>query len=199
MTEDEKTVPKRDQVLELLKEGGYTREEMATKLNMSVASVNSQFTYLRWMKNFIKYDENKKLSLCTEEEYNEWEASKKATAKKSTAKVKTPAEAYVAMKKVLDTDTKNRDAWITKFEAAKAAVAADPNNEDLVDANAEASAMVILLSLKVKRAQAKFDATPVPEPEAPVEEIVSTDEIIEAGTDPLDDDEATGNSDDDII
>ena len=187
VTTDEKALPKRDQVLELLKLGTYTREEMATKLGMSVASVNSQFTYLRWMKNFIKYDEDKKLSLCTEEEYDAWEASKKSAVKKSTAKAKTPQEAYVAMKKALDADIKNRNAWVTKFEAAKVALAEDENDETLQDINAEAAAMVTLLSLKVKRGQKKFDETPEP-PAAVVEDVeVTSDEVIEDSANVLDD------------
>jgi predicted ArsR family transcriptional regulator len=179
---DEKALPKRDQVLELLKEGTYTREEMATKLGMSVASVNSQFTYLRWMGKFIKYDEAKKLSLCTEAEFEAWEATKKSATKASTAKPKTPTEAYAAMKKALEADTKNRDAWVTKFGAAKTAFDANSTSEDARDTMDEAAAMVTLLSLKVKRGQIKFNATPVPAPEP---EVVVTPETI---TETVDDD-----------
>lgn len=178
MSED-KAQPKRDQVLELLKEGGYTREEIATKLGMPLGSVNSQFTYLRWMGNFIVYDENKKLSLCTEAEYADWEAAKAAN-KKAPAVAKSPEEQYVALQKALATDQKNLSAWATKFEAADKAWSEDTENEDLADNKTEAAAMVTLLSIKVKRATNKLAAMPTPEPK-----VVTSEEIVEA---PLSDD-----------
>ena len=193
-TDEEKALPKRDQVLELLKDGNYTREEMATKLSMSVASVNSQFTYLRWMGNFIRYDENKKLSICTEAEFNEWEASKKTATKASTAKPKSPVEVYEAMKKTLATDIKNRDAWIAKAAAANKAAAGNEDDEDLMDAIDEAEAMVVLLALKVKRGQIKFDATPVPV----VEPIVTPEALTEEPSEDVEVEDGIA-ADDDII
>lgn len=186
----EKTEPKRSQVLALLAEGCYTREEMAEKLKMSVASVNSQFTYLRWMSKFIKYDENKKLSLCTEEEFNAWEASKKTSTKASTAKAKTPQEQYATMKKTLETDTKNMLAWNTKYDQVRVAAQEDTENEELQDTYAEAAAMCTLLKLKVKRLTKKISETPVPEPE-----VVTPEAIIED----LDLNEETDATDQDII
>ena len=172
MSED-KAQPKREQVLELLKEGGYTREEIAAKLGMSAGSVNSQFTYLRWMGNFIVYDENKKLSIVTEQEYNDWEAAKAAN-KKSPAAAKTPEETYNALQKSLATDQKNLAAWAVKFQTANEAWEQDTENEELTDNKTEAAAMVTLLNIKVKRAAAKFAALPVPEPK-----VVTPEEVVE--------------------
>lgn len=182
MSED-KAQPKREQVLELLKEGGYTREEIATKLGMSAGSVNSQFTYLRWMGNFIIYDENKKLSLVTEQEYNDWEAARAANKKAPTA-AKTPEELYNSLQKSLATDQKNLSAWAVKFNTANTAWEADTENEELIDNKTEAAAMVTLLNIKVKRAANKLAEMPVPEPKVVTpEEVVATD-----GMDAADDD-----------
>lgn len=146
-------VTKQDQVLECLKKGTYTREEIAAELGISTASVSSQFTYLRWKGNFIKFDENRKLSLCTSEEYDAWVAAKAktATAKAKTTSTKTPYEQYQAALKTLETQEKQYLSWSEKAEQARKDLDNEPDNEQVLDAYDEASSNATLLRLKIKK------------------------------------------------
>jgi len=165
-------IPKRDQVKELIIKGGYTRDKIAKELNMSTASVSSQFTYLRWMGNFITFDDEKILSMVTEAEYNEWVAAKAAkagTKKSAVASTKTPAEQYKALAKTIGVEKKQLTVWEAKLITINKDLAAMPEDSELLEMQAEASAMVVLLSIKVKRNERKLAAMPEPE-EAPIDE-----------------------------
>lgn len=182
---DEK-VAKRDQVLALLKEGKYTREQIAVQLGMSTASVSSQFTYLRWMGNYIIADENKVLSLATETEFAAWEAARESNRKTKTttsaASTKSPAEQYESAKKAIETSTKQLASWTAKFEQAEKDLAAETDNALIRELYEEAGAMVTLLTIKLRRQQTKFDAMEVPEPVVEEEE-VSSDELLDEEND----------------
>ena len=163
---------KQEQVKNLIMKGGYTRETIAKELGMSVASVSSQFTYLRWRGNFIIFDDAKVLSLVTEEEFNAWKAAKDAkagTKKTAAASTKTPAEQYKALAKQIGTEKKQLEAWKAKLTTIEKDLAAMPNDVELLEMQAEAGAMIVLLGIKVNRNERKLATMPEPE-EAPVDD-----------------------------
>ena len=182
MTE-EIAVPKREQVKALL-DGTKTREEIAAQLGMSTASVSSQLTYLRWMGNFVIYDEDKKLSLVTEAEYNDWTAAKAAkagTKKASTGTTKTPAEQYAALTKQIGNEKKQLASWEAKQAQLVKDLINDPSDEEFVEMKVEADAMVALLGVKLARANRKL-AT-LPEPEEEVSEDDGADDVADESDD----------------
>lgn len=183
MTE-ETVLPKREQVKALLN-GTMTREEIATQLGMSTASVSSQLTYLRWMGNFVIYDDDKKLSLATESEYNDWTAAKAAkagTKKASAGSTKTPAEQYAALTKQIGTEKKQITTWEAKQAQLIKDLANDPNDAEFIEMKAEADAMLVLLNIKLNRNERKLAAMPEPEEDV-TDEGDGADEITEAGDD----------------
>jgi len=191
-------VPKRDQVKALIEKGGYTREMIANELGMSVASVSSQFTYLRWMGNFIIFDDDKKLSMATEGEFNAWTAAKAAkagTKKTAAASAKTPAEQYKALAKQIGTEKKQLDTWKAKLAVIEKDVAAMPEDAELHEMHAEATAMAVLLNIKVSRNEKKLAAMPEPE-EAPVDDTPLPEDD---GADVVEEDAVEATADDDII
>lgn len=153
-----KEMSKRDQVLEMLKEGGYTRDEIAQKLDMTTASVSSQFTYLRWMGHFIIYDENRILSLVDQDEYEKWQAEKEKNRKTKSVSTRTPEEQAEALEKTLENQTKQLDNWREKLVKIDADMEKMPNDEELQDMQAEAQANITLLEIKMKRNKAKLES-----------------------------------------
>jgi len=153
-----KEMSKRDQVLEMLKEGGHTRDEIAQKLEMSTASVSSQFTYLRWMGYYIIYDENKILSLVDQDEYEKWQAEKERNKKTKAVSTRTPEEQAEALEKTLGNQTKQLDNWREKLVKIDADMEKMPNDEELQDMQAEAQANITLLEIKMKRNKAKLES-----------------------------------------
>lgn len=159
-------ISKREQVKALIDEGGYTKKEIAEKLEMSESSVSSQMTYLRWQGNFITYDEDKVLSLVSEEEFNEWDEARKANRKSGPTSTKTPEEQAVAVAKTIKTQEKQLANWEKKAADIKAALEDEPDNEELEELSQEADANIVLLGIKLKRNKAKAAALPEPvEPE----------------------------------
>lgn len=184
---------KREQVLEMLKEGTFTREQIAEKLDMSVASVSSQFTYLRWMGNFITYDENKVVKLATEEEYNAWNAVREANKKTGSSTSKKPAaEQYASLVKTIENQEKQLDTWSLKHLKIEDDLKEMPDDEELLEMYEEAGANLILLKIKLKRNKVKLDAMPVPKDADIVEDMELDD-----GTDDGADDD--GAEDDDLL
>lgn len=189
---DEK-VAKRDQVLAMLREGKHTREQIATTLGMSTASVSSQFTYLRWMGNYIVADAATKIvSLASETEFAAWEADRAANRKTKTTtsatSTKSPAEQYDSAKKAVEATTKQLTAWAAKLEQAEKDLAAETDNALIRELYEEASAMVTLTTIKLRRQQVKLDALPVPEPVEDVEDELSSDEMLDEENDGVIDD-----------
>jgi len=153
-----KDIPKRDQVLELLKEGGYTREEIAQKLDMTTASVSSQFTYLRWMGNYIIYDENKVLSLVDQDEYKAWQAAREANKKvKTSGSSKSPEEQAEALDKTIKNQEKQLTGWREKLVKIDRDLEDDSGNEELLELKAEAQANIVLLEIKIKRNKGRLE------------------------------------------
>lgn len=144
----EKELGKKELVKQLIGEGEHTKAEIAAKLSMSTASVSSQMTYLRWMGNFIVYDEKKILSLVTEEEYKEWQATLQANKKPKITK--TPEQlAKQAVKSLAKLKT-SLASWELRLDKADENEAID----DMEEFQAEASANIVLLEIKIKRAMA---------------------------------------------
>lgn len=68
----------RDQVLDLLRIGCYTKLGISNLLKISVASVASHMTILKHKGHFIIYDaEFKQLSLATKKRYEAWRLAKR--------------------------------------------------------------------------------------------------------------------------
>ena len=200
MTEDITTkaadVPKRDQVKLLIAKGGYTRDTIAKELGMSVASVSSQFTYLRWMGNFIIFDDDKHLSLVDEATYNAWVAEKAAkagTKKTSASATKTPAEQYKTLAKTIGVEKKQQEAWKAKLAKIEKDQEDMPEDDELIEMGLEAGAMVTLLGIKVARNEKKLAAMPEPEEEPIDEDALPEDD----GADVIE--EEVTSTDDDII
>ena len=155
----EEKVSKREQVRLAIEEGKYTKKEIATNLEMSTGSVSSQMTYLRWMGNFIKWDDDKILSFCTEEEFNAWKAEQsKGSGTKASAKL-TPDEQAVKLAKTIATQGKSLTAWEKKLEGADE-VLADSDTEENQDYVDECKANITLIKIKLKRNVVKSDDLP---------------------------------------
>lgn len=177
MTETTDKKPnRREQVRELIEQGVYTKAQIAEMIGVSSASVSSQMTYLRWMGNHIRYDKEKILSFCTEEEYNNWQAELEANRKSKSTAARTPEEQAKAVAKAIERQTKQLATWNKKLEQITADLQAEPDDEELLEYEAEANANITLLEIKIKRNNAKAaDLPDVPdedeeEAEAAVEE-----------------------------
>ena len=158
MAEDK--VKRRDQVKELIALGSMTKAEIADKLEVSVACVSSQMTYLRWMGNFIKYDEDKVLSFVTEEVYEEWQKELKANRKGKATSTRTPEEQAVAIAKTITSQETSMAKWNKKLEQVEADLEKEPDDEELEDLKDEAEANITLLRIKLKRNKAKAEDLP---------------------------------------
>jgi hypothetical protein len=161
---------RREQVSDLITAGVHTKAEISEIIGVSSASVSSQMTYLRWMKNFIMYDENKILSFCTEEEYNKWQASLEANRKTKSTAARTPEEQAKATAQAIERQEKQLENWDKKLVQITSDLQGEPNDEELLELEAEANANIVLLKIKIKRNAVKAAELPdVPE-EAPVEQ-----------------------------
>jgi len=165
MAEETKTMNRREQVAELIKEGTHTKAEIAEALDISAASVSSQMTYLRWMGNFIKYDENKILTFCTEDEYNDWQ-EELAKNRKTKTSARTPEEQAEAVYKTIERQESQLANWQKKLTQINADIADDPNDEQLDEFRREAEANITLLEIKISRNRVKQDDLPDYEPPA---------------------------------
>lgn len=173
-------VNRRDQVKELIEKGTMTKQQIAAAIDVSPASVSSQMTYLRWMGHFIKYDDNKILSFCTEDEYNAWQEDLTAKRKTTSANARTPEEQAKATHTTIKRQESQLTNWQTKKEAIEKDLAEEPEDEELLELLAEADANIVLLTIKLKRNKAKAEELPeyIPEEES------------------SDDDDDTGTTDD---
>ncbi len=160
---DEK-VSKRDQVKNAIAECTFTKKQIAENLGMSIGSVSSQMTYLRWMGNFIMWNDDKIMTFCTEEEFDAWKAaqSKKSGTTAAVSKL-TPDEQAVKLAKTIATQGKSLENWEKKLVDAEEVLESEDNeenqeeNQDYVD---ECNANIVLVKIKIKRNIAKADALP---------------------------------------
>lgn len=162
---EEKTKNRREQVAELIKEGTHTKAEIAEMLDVSAASVSSQMTYLRWMGNYIKYDENKVLTFCTEDEYNDWQEELAKNRKTKTA-ARTPEEQAEAIYKAIERQESQLATWRKKLDQINADIADDPEDVQLDEFKREAEANITLLEIKISRNRVKQADLPDYEPPA---------------------------------
>lgn len=154
-------VNRREQVSELIKEGVYTKAEIAEKLGVNASSVSSQMTYLRWMGNFIIADADKKLSFCTAEEAEAVAAAAKAN--KKVTESKDPQTRANALAKTIANQNKQLVAAEAKLAKVTSDLNEEPEDDQLIELHAEANANVVLLRIKIKRNMAA--ATELPEPQ----------------------------------
>ena len=152
---------KRDQVKECIKRGDLTKAEIATALGMSLGSVSSQMTYLRWMDNYIVTDpETKILSFTTKEAFEALEAEKKANKSTKTTATRTPEERAQAVAKTIGTQEKQLAKWQAKSEQIAAFIAEHPEDADAALAAKEATASIALLEVKLARNTALLESLP---------------------------------------
>ncbi len=160
----DKKVTKRELVKAEIEAGGKTKIEIAEALEMSVASVSSQMTYLRWMGLFIKYDEEKVLSFVTEEEFDAWQAELKANRKTTSVSNKTPEEQASAVAKTLKNQNAALARWDKKLDDANLMLDEDEDDEEAIEFKAESEANIVLLKIKIRRNETKAaDLPDVPE------------------------------------
>lgn len=174
---DEKTTTKRDQVLEMLNEGTFTREQIAEKLGMPVASVSSQFTYLRWMGNYIIYDNNKVVKTATKEEYDTWVAERAANKKTGKASTRDPQDQANALAKSLGNWKKSLASWKGKLKKVNVDLNDMPDDAELQELCDEAAANITLLNIKIRRGEKK--ALTLPEPLDEIDETPEAEETEE--------------------
>lgn len=174
---DEKTMTKRDQVLEMLNEGTFTREQIAEKLGMPVASVSSQFTYLRWMGNYIIYDDNKVVKTATKEEYDTWVAERAANKKTGKASTRDPQDQANALAKSLGNWKKSLASWVSKNAKISHDLGDMPDDVELQELKDEAEANITLLTIKIRRGEKK--ALTLPEPLDEIDETPEAEETEE--------------------
>jgi len=160
MSDAAEKINRREQVKELIATGEFTKAEIATKLEVSAASVSSQMTYLRWMGNFIKYDADKKLAFCTEEEYTAWQESLNANRKTKTAAARTPEEQAKATFVAGKRHESALAGWQKKLDQITKDLEADSDDEALLELEAEAQASITLLQIKIKRNAARASELP---------------------------------------
>jgi hypothetical protein len=174
-------VSKRDQVLAFLTLGTHTRIQMAEALDCKVASISSNFTYLRWMGNFITANEDGTMRLCTEEESVALEEAKVANRKaKSTAEPKTPEEQAAAANKALARAEKTLETWEQRQDAILVELEGDDEvTEELTDRRDEAAANITLLKIKIKRTKARLIDLPEADEPADIEDEATEEEIEE--------------------
>ena len=175
---------KRDQVKACVEKGNMTKIQIAEELGMSVASVGTNMTYLRWMDNYILTDaETKELSFTDQETFEALEAERKANRKTKSTSTRTPEERATATAKTIATQTDQLDKWSDKVVAAQEMLDEHPDDEDAKLNFKEATAMVALLEVKLVRNEKLAEELPeVPEVEEEVAEVdedeESTDELL---------------------
>jgi len=141
---------RREEIKKLISTGEFTKKEIAAEIGIKETGVSSQLTYLRWMGNFIIWDEDKNLQFTDEDGYNTWEAAKKADRKTVSVSKKTPKEQFVALSKTVVTQEKGLGKWIDKVNLLEA----EPAEDDTL--LPEAKAQVVLLEIKIERNQDKL-------------------------------------------
>ena len=181
---------KRDQVKECIALGTMNKIEIAEKLGMSVASVATQMTYLRWMDNYIiTAPETKILSFTDKDTYEKLEAERVANRKTKPTATRTPEERAVATAKTIATQTDQLDKWAAKVEVAEELLTEHPDDVDAKLNLKEATAMVALLEVKLARNEKLAEDLP---------EVPETDEEEADGIEP-DGLESDGVESDDLL
>ena len=171
---------RRGQVKGMIDEACHTKAEIADKIGVSQASVSSQMTYLRWMGNFIKYDADKILSFCTEDEYAEWQAELQANRKTKSTAARTPEEQAKAVAQAIERQEKQLENWGKKLAQITDDLQAEPDDDELLELEAEANANIVLLKIKIKRNGIKATELPAVPEEDEVEESDAAEEAEEA-------------------
>lgn len=172
---------KREQVKDCIELGTMTKAEIAEELSISVASVSTQMTYLRWGLMFIMTDpETKVLYFTDQATFEAFEADKKANRKTKSTSTRTPEERAVATAKTIANQTKQLAKW-----EEKSALNDEILSEHPEDANAELNvkesvAMIALLEVKLVRNEAL--AAELPDPVTP-EEVEEAEEDAEGAED----------------
>jgi hypothetical protein len=135
---------KREQILELVKEGEYTKAKIAEKVGMKPEGVSSQFTYLRWMGNNIAIVDGI-CKILSDEEYAEYRKPK-GGGKKATSKLP-----VVERVRRLIVANKKHQMALTKLEEN------EPNENDPEILRDEWNAKQTILKAKIWRNEQQID------------------------------------------
>lgn len=148
----EKAVNQRTKVSALIELNQFTKAEMSILLGITTQSISSQMSYLRIANKFIKYDENRVYSFCSEEEFNSWTASRVVSTKS-----KRPTKSPVEQANVLAKSIKRQTTQKANLEAKLEAFDASENTQETTDFVDEAEAKITLLEIGIRRAEAKLE------------------------------------------
>jgi len=168
--------PKRLIIKEMIEAGDCTKDKIKEKLEISAASLATNFTYLRLMGHYPITGENDVLSFTDEAGWAKIQEERKANAtNRKSATAKTPQERYVALeKKCVRTKTaaKNAEERYTN----------DPDSEllELRSKRADLDAKIAQLEIEALIEQFGDDLTPtVNEDGEEIEEVEEVEDIEE--------------------
>lgn len=161
---------KRELVKECIEKGSMTKAEIAEHLSMSVASVSTQMTYLRWMENYILTDAETKIITFTDKEtFEKLEAEKKANRKTKSVSTRTPEERAVATAKTIINQNKQLVKWQEKLALNNELAEDNPEDADIELNIKEAIAQIALLEVKLVRNEKLADELPDPVVDEPAD------------------------------
>jgi len=155
--EIENAVNQRSKVEALIRCNMFTKVEMSSLLGITTQSISSQMSYLRLSGVFIKYDENRVYSLCTEEEYKEWAESRETSAK-GKGSTKSPVEQANGLAKSIQRQTTQKMKLDARVPELQGLYEADTDNQFHADNFSEAAAKIVLLEIGIRRAEIKLAA-----------------------------------------
>lgn len=145
----------RTKVAALIECGEYTKVQISDILEISVPSIGTQMTYLRIAGKFITYNEERVYSFCSEEDYNEWDSSRKVNTK-AKAEPKTPEEQYINAVKSLKRHWTQHENLSAKILSLEKAVNSDHTNNEFVEDFEEAEAKLVIIIIAIQRLQRKL-------------------------------------------
>ena len=135
---------KKAQVLELISQNRYTKKEIAEIMGISLSSVSTHMTYLRWHGWRLIYDrESRIMRIATPEAYTAW-------VKEGQKNQPTKAQKIVKLHKRLKYLRNSRLQWSAKRKGTT------PGNtqEEWSDYHLECEENLALLKIRIKRTEA---------------------------------------------
>lgn len=141
--------------------GCYTKEEIAAALDIKPEAISSYMANLSMMGEWFIYDDEGHLKLCSAEEREAWEAEQRKN-RKSTSR-RSPQEQANAVAATLERKEKQLEGQQQRVTDTVSRLQVDPEDEDLLDQQARAEAMVIVLTIDIKWLKQKMESLPEPE------------------------------------
>lgn len=155
--------PNRLIIKEMIEAGGATKESIATELEITKASLATNFTYLRLMGFYPIADEDGVLSFTDENGWKELQDQKAAKAGSKSTSKKSPAEQYAAVNKKLERLQKAADSAIERHSK-------DEDSEVLTLKKQKAEIELRLAEIEKQDLEDQYDDDELTLPEPEVEE-----------------------------